>query len=215
MIDPEIDPIALQNPISSDLAVMRTSLIPGLLSAAAHNVNRQQTRVRLFETGLRFLPNESLQQTPMLALLICGLAMPEGWSAKTEPVDFYDLKGEREALLGAAEQPLTFRAMVRPGLHDGQTAEVRLGEQAVRRDGTASPQRSQAARPARPNLCCRIGSHGNCQRSIPDYQEISRFPEVRRDLALIVRSERPRPMCWIVLGPQRVRLWPRADFRRL
>ena len=70
----------MKNPISNDLAVMRTSLIPGLLSAAAHNINRQQTRVRLFETGLRFMPGESLAQTPMLGLLLCGRRMPEGLS---------------------------------------------------------------------------------------------------------------------------------------
>ena len=189
LIDPEIEPIALQNPISSDLAVMRTSLIPGLLSAAAHNVNRQQTRVRLFETGLRFLPNESLQQTPMLALLICGSRMPEGWSAKTEPVDFYDLKGELEALLGAAEQPLTFRAMVRPGLHDGQTAEVRLGEQAVGVMGRLHPNAAKQLDLPDQTFVAELDLTAIASRSIPDYQEISRFPEVRRDLALIVKSE--------------------------
>lgn len=189
LIDPEIDPIALQNPISSDLAVMRTSLIPGLLSAAAHNVNRQQTRVRLFETGLRFLPDESLQQTPMLALLMCGSRLPEGWSAKTEPVDFYDLKGEVEALLGAADQPLTFRPMVRPGLHDGQTAEVRLGEQVIGVMGRLHPNAAKQLDLPDQTFVAELELTAIADRSIPDYQEISRFPEVRRDLALIVKAE--------------------------
>ncbi len=189
LIDPEIDPIALQNPISSDLAVMRTSLIPGLLSAAAHNVNRQQTRVRLFETGLRFLPDESLQQTPMLALLMCGSRLPEGWSAKTEPVDFYDLKGEVEALLGAADQPLTFRPMVRPGLHDGQTAEVRLGEQVIGVMGRLHPNAAKQLDLPDQTFVAELDLTAIADRSIPDYQEISRFPEVRRDLALIVKAE--------------------------
>ena len=104
LIDPEVEPVALKNPISSDLAVMRTSLIPGLLSAAAHNLNRQQPRVRLFETGLRFMPGQALSQTPMLALLLCGRRMPEGWSSSAEFVDFFDMKGEIEALLQAADQ---------------------------------------------------------------------------------------------------------------
>ena len=189
LIDPEIDPIALQNPISSDLAVMRTSLIPGLLSAAAHNVNRQQTRVRLFETGLRFLPDESLQQTPMLALLMCGSRLPEGWSAKTEPVDFYDLKGEVEALLGAADQPLTFRPMVRPGLHDGQTAEVRLGEQVIGVMGRLHPNAAKQLDLPDQTFVAELDLTAIADRSIPDYQDISRFPEVRRDLALIVKAE--------------------------
>ncbi len=82
---------------------MRTSLLPGLAGAAAHNIKRQISRIRLFETGLRFLPHDNaLAQTPTLALLLCGARSPEGWSAQPSAVDFYDLKGEIEALLAAA-----------------------------------------------------------------------------------------------------------------
>jgi len=191
LIDPGIEPVALKNPISSDLAVMRTSLIPGLLSAAAHNINRQQTRVRLFETGLRFMPGESLAQTPMIGLLLCGRRMPEGWSSNAESVDFYDMKGEIEALLQAADQPLTFRPAVRPGLHDGQTAEILLGDEVVGVMGRLHPSAAKTLNLPEQTLVAELELASVVGRALPDYQEISKFPEVRRDIAVIVNRETP------------------------
>ncbi len=191
LIDPEIEPVALKNPISSDLAVMRTSLIPGLLGAAAHNINRQQTRVRLFETGLRFMPGESLAQTPMLGLLLCGRRMPEGWSSDAASVDFYDMKGEIEALLQAVDQRLTFRSAVRPGLHDGQTAEILLGDEVVGVMGRLHPSAAKTMNLPEQTLVAELALASVVGRALPDYQDISKFPEVRRDIAVIVNRETP------------------------
>ena len=191
LIDPEIEPVALKNPISSDLAVMRTSLIPGLLSAAAHNLNRQQPRVRLFETGLRFMPGQALSQTPMLALLLCGRRMPEGWSSSAESVDFFDMKGEIEALLQAADQTLTFRPAVRPGLHDGQTAEILLGEDVIGIMGRIHPRTASQMNLPEQTLVAELTLASAVSRVLPDYQDISKFPEVRRDIALLVSRDIP------------------------
>ena len=191
LIDPEIEPVALKNPISSDLAVMRTSLIPGLLGAAAHNTNRQQTRVRLFEMGLRFMPGEKLAQTPMLALLLCGRRTPESWSSNAESVDFYDMKGEIEALLQAADQALTFRAAGRPGLHDGQTAEILLGDEVVGVMGRLHPSQAKTLNLPEQTLVAELELASVVGRALPDYEEISKFPEVRRDIAVIVNRETP------------------------
>ena len=191
LIDPEIEPVALKNPISSNLAVMRTSLIPGLLGAAAHNINRQQTRVRLFETGLRFMPGESLAQTPMLGLLLCGRRMPECWSSDAASVDFYDMKGEIEALLQAVDQRLTFRSAVRPGLHDGQTAEILLGDEVVGVMGRLHPSAAKTMNLPEHTLVAELALASVVGRALPDYQDISRFPEVRRDIAVIVNRETP------------------------
>ena len=191
LIDPDVQPVALKNPISSDLAVMRTSLIPGLLGAAAHNMNRQQTRVRLFEIGLRFMPGEQLAQTPMLALLLCGRRMPEGWSSSAESVDFFDMKGEIEALLQAADQTLTFRSAVRPGLHDGQTAEVLLGDEVVGIMGRIHPLTASHMNLPEQTLVAELTLFSVIGRALPDYEEISKFPEVRRDIALLVSREIP------------------------
>ena len=191
LVDPDVEPVALKNPISGDLAVMRTSLIPGLLGAAAHNINRQQTRVRLFEAGLRFMPGEKLAQTPMLALLLCGRRTPEGWSSTAESVDFFDMKGEIEALLQATDQALTFRAAVRPGLHDGQTAEILLGDEVVGVMGRLHPGTAKELNLPEQTLVAELELASVIVRALPDYEEISKFPEVRRDIALIVNRETP------------------------
>ena len=190
LFDPDWVPVALKNPISSDLAVMRTSLLPGLAGAAAHNIKRQITRVRFFETGLRFLPEANgLMQTPTLALILCGARTPEGWSAQSESVDFYDLKGEIEALLAAAAKPVTFRSVVRAGLHDGQTAEVVLGDSVIGVMGRLHPTAASELDLPDKTFVAELDLAEVLQRAMPDYHDISRYPEVRRDLAVVLDKQ--------------------------
>ncbi|NND68552.1 MAG: phenylalanine--tRNA ligase subunit beta, partial [Halioglobus sp.] len=125
VFDPGVEPVALSNPISADMAVMRTSLLPGLVSAVLHNTNRQQPRVRLFETGLRFTPGEGgLAQVPTLAMACTGNRFDESWSVAGQPTDFYYLKGDIESLLalGRCADEFAFEAGTRDALHPGQTA---------------------------------------------------------------------------------------------
>ena len=128
LFDPACEPVALANPIASDLSVMRTTLLPGLVKTAAHNLNRQQSRVRLFETGLTFIKDgDELKQESMLAALITGTRHPEGWQGKAEPVDFFDLKGDLEAVLetGACGQKnLPLEKVNTQQCHPGQCAEI-------------------------------------------------------------------------------------------
>ena len=127
LFDPAVNPVILRNPISADMAAMRTSLIPGLASVLRHNLNRQQNRVRLFESGLRFVPSESgLKQEPMLAGLIYGSRSPESWANAAEQVDFFDLKGDVESLLALSgnEAAFSFVQDSNPALHPGQTAAI-------------------------------------------------------------------------------------------
>ena len=186
LIDPALDPVALRNPISADLAVMRTSLLPGLFGAAAHNIKRQRPRVRLFETGLRFLPGAKLEQKPTLALLMCGSRAPEGWSNRADSVDFYDMKGEVQALLAGIDEPIGFRAAVRSGLHDGQTAEVSVGEQVVGVVGRVHPTTARALDLPDQTFVAELDLAAITGRGIPDYEDISRYPEIRRDIAVVV-----------------------------
>jgi phenylalanyl-tRNA synthetase beta chain len=190
LFDPDWVPVALKNPISSDLAVMRTSLLPGLAGAAAHNIKRQITRVRFFETGLRFLPEANgLTQTPTLALILCGARTPEGWSAQSDSVDFYDLKGEIEALLAAAAEPVTFRSAIRAGLHDGQTAEVVLGDSVIGVIGRLHPTAASELDLPDKTFVAELDLAEVLQRAMPDYHDISRYPEVRRDLAVVLDKQ--------------------------
>ena len=183
--DPELSPIALKNPISADLAVMRTSLIPGLLKAIAHNASRQQSRVKLFETGLKFMPGEGSEQIPMLAIAVSGLRDLEGWSTDKTAADFFDVKGTVEGLLANLGDRLTFEASVFPGLHDGQSAAILVDGKCVGRIGAVHPSvRKVMGIPANTVVAEVLQSVVN-EVAMPAYDDISKYPETRRDLALV------------------------------
>jgi phenylalanyl-tRNA synthetase beta chain len=187
--DPDLAPVELQNPISADLAVMRTSLMPGLVRALAHNTARQQHRVRLFETGLRFLPGtDGLEQRPTLAALITGRRQPESWTESGDLVDFYDLKGDLESLLDLTAAPgrFVFRAGERTGLHPGQTAILEREGRAVGVIGTLHPQLQAKFDLAQPVYLFEVDLAVLLDAALPAFKELSRYPEVRRDLALLV-----------------------------
>src|SRR5690606_4665470 len=129
--------------ISADMAAMRSSLWPGLVSALRHNLNRQQSRVRLFESGLRFVGQlEGLKQEPMLAGVLCGSRLPEGWAHGRDAVDFYDAKADVEAVLGAAGDlgAFSFVPGEHPALHPGQTARTEREARLVGFLGAWHPQ---------------------------------------------------------------------------
>ena len=184
--DPELSPIPLKNPISADLAVMRTSLIPGLLKAIAHNASRQQSRVRLFETGLKFIPGDGdAEQTPMLALAVSGLRDTEGWSTEKAAADFFDVKGTVEGLLANLGDRLTFEASVFPGLHDGQSAAILIDGEPVGRIGAVHPSVRKAMGIPANTVVAEVLQSVVTKVAMPAYDDISKYPETRRDLALV------------------------------
>ncbi|MGI1668813.1 MAG: phenylalanine--tRNA ligase subunit beta [Neptuniibacter sp.] len=191
--DDKYEGIALANPISAEMAIMRTSIWPGLVKALQYNQNRQQGRVRMFESGQRFLPSDNgeIVQENVIAGLISGGRDPEGWNAGKEPVDFFDIKGDLEQLLalgGAAEQ-FSFESDRHVALHPGQSAAIKFGGETIGYMGALHP-----------NLVKDLGLNGSvylfeinraalCQGKVSKYTEISKFPESRRDLALIVDEQ--------------------------
>ena len=184
--DPELSPIPLKNPISADLAVMRTSLIPSLLKAIAHNASRQQSRVRLFETGLKFIPGEGdAEQIPMLALAVSGLRDTEGWSTEKAVADFFDVKGTVEGLLASLGDRLTFAASVFPGLHDGQSAAISVDDKPVGRIGAVHPSVRKAMGIPANTVVAEVLQSVVTEVAMPAYDDISKYPETRRDLALV------------------------------
>jgi phenylalanyl-tRNA synthetase beta chain len=133
LFNPGVEPLLLANPISNDMAAMRSSLWPGLVKALQHNLNRQQDRVRLFESGLRFVGQlEGLKQEPMLAGVVCGSRLPEGWAQGRDTVDFFDVKADVEAVLGFAGALDAFTFV--PGKHQHCT-RVKLRVSSVRASG--------------------------------------------------------------------------------
>ena len=191
LFDPSIAPVELRNPISADLAVMRTSLIPGLAKALAHNVKRQNTRVRLFESGARFLPGEPLVQQPMMALAITGARLQESWSNSGEKLDFFDLKGEVEQLLSGAAGEFSYRAAKRAGLHDGQTAEIVLADRVVGVLGAIHPEAAKQLDLPANTFFAEFHLDVVLSAPLPVCEDISRFPETRRDIAVVVGSSVP------------------------
>jgi len=190
LFDPESEPLALANPISSDMAVMRTSLWPGLSKAVQHNQNRQQARVRLFESGLRFVPQAGgeLLQQPMLSGIACGTRLPEGWANGSDKLDFHDVKGDVEAVLGqgGALASFIFEPAEHPALHPGQCARITRDGKLVGWLGALHPQLVNELDLQGPVFVFELSLEEVAEGRLPQFSELSRFPEVRRDIAVLV-----------------------------
>ena len=188
LFSPGVEPLLLANPISNDMAAMRASLWPGLVKSLQHNLNRQQDRVRLFESGLRFVGQlEGLKQEPMLSGVVCGSRLPEGWAQGRDVVDFFDVKADVEAVLGfaGALDSFTFVAGKHPALHPGQTARIERDGREVGYIGAIHPELSKNLGLDRPVFVFELVLAEVALGKMPKFQELSRFPEVRRDLALL------------------------------
>ncbi|MDH5433217.1 MAG: phenylalanine--tRNA ligase subunit beta [Gammaproteobacteria bacterium] len=191
LIDPKIEPLALLNPISSELEVMRTSILPGLLRAVEYNQKRQHDQVRLFETGLCFIPDDGkLTQTPMVAGVISGRRGDENWEGNNEKVDFYDLKGDLEAIfrLTSAEDEFKFVQSQRDGLHPGQTAEILRNGQSCGYIGKIHPQTQKEFDLDEAVFVFEISLKRLSKRRLPSFNSLSKYPSIRRDLAILVKE---------------------------
>lgn len=191
---PEAVAPRLANPISADLSVMRASLFPGLVRALQHNLNRQHARVRLFETGLVFNGAlDDLVQAPMVGGIACGALFEEGWSSERRDVDFFDVKGDLESLMemGGEAQAFRMEPARHSALHPGQSARLLRDGVPVGWLGTLHP----GVR-AKLDLKCdvvlfEVELDALLPRRLPSFSALSRFPEVRRDLAFIVTDTLP------------------------
>ena len=189
LVTPGQDSVALANPIASDMAVMRMSLWPGLMAILRNNLNRQQSRVRAFEVGQVFVPDtEGLVQENRIAGVICGDAQPENWASATGEVDFFDLKGVVEMLLGDVSQ-YQFATTSHPMLQPGQAARVAISGEVVGLLGKLHPAVAGQLDIAQEAFVFELDLAQIQQTAVPSYRDISKFPEVRRDLAFIVDRE--------------------------
>jgi phenylalanyl-tRNA synthetase beta chain len=202
LLDPEVAPLALANPISADLSVMRTNLWAGLVQTAVHNIKRQQPRVRLFETGLSFVPqpgkdpsnlDESLVQDPKLAMLLTGTRTEQSWSEGDENVDFFDLKGDFESLIArtGSQARYAFVPAEHPSLQPGQTARIELDGIVVGWIGALHPNLSKPLGLKQAVYLLEISLKAVRQVEVPAFKPLSKFPEMRRDLALVVTDATP------------------------
>ncbi|RYU64792.1 phenylalanine--tRNA ligase subunit beta [Aliivibrio finisterrensis] len=191
LIVPEIEPLILPFPISADMSAMRLSLWTGLINTVVHNQKRQQPRVRLFESGLRFIPEESaengMRQEMMLAGIIAGTRGEEHWDIATNTVDFFDLKGDLEAVLEltANELAYEFKAAKHPALHPGQTAAIVVGGKEVGFIGTVHPELERKFGLNGRTIMFEIEWDAINTRVIPEAASVSKFPANRRDIAIV------------------------------
>ncbi len=190
-IDANIQPVALANPISTELSVMRTSLWLGLLKAAQHNLNRQQSRIRLFETGLSFIQtDDELVQDNKIAGVVCGNLHDEHWDGEARSVDFFDVKSDIEAILATSGiDDISFEKAEHAALHPGQTARIFKQGQVIGWLGALHPQ-TQKILDIEPRVFVfELDQHAVLQSDIPVFKSLSKFPEVRRDIAILVDQE--------------------------
>jgi phenylalanyl-tRNA synthetase beta chain len=189
--DPNRTPLELTNPMSSEQSVMRTTLLPGLVQVAKNNCLRQQNSGRAFETGLVFLPQgDELEQSSMIGGVLWGNREAEGWHQKADSVDFFDAKGVVEALCQWSGQAVSFRPIEDPTLHPGQSAEVVIADQAIGRVGLVHPQ-LQAEVDVPPVFVFELHSEAIQVKTLRRHESVSKFPQVRRDLAVVVQRDVP------------------------
>lgn len=193
LLFPEQPGLPLANPISSDLSVMRTSLLPGLISTLKKNLNRQLGDVKIFESGLVFLPDgDELAQERKFAALVSGRAFVEHWTDPDRDVDFFDLKGDLELLFDKAHlDDIEFVADSIPALHPGQTASITHKGETVGWIGTLHPNLQKTLDLSQTAIAFEINQDILETEHIPGFEEISRFPAVRRDIAIQIDSDVP------------------------
>ncbi len=189
-LNPQVNPLMLANPISSDLAAMRSTLLSSLIPCVQYNLNRQQSRVRFFELGLRFdyqnaTSIQDLKQIPTLALIAVGSREPESWHAKPQPMDFFDFKGEVEEVLAAGRLKVEYARSERAWLHPGQSAEILVDGKSIGYLGRLHPSLENEL-DLSTTWVAELDQAAVLQSYVSNFTELSRFPSVRRDIALLI-----------------------------
>lgn len=195
LINPTNEPISLANPLSAEMTVMRTSLWSGLLKSLLYNLNRQQQRVRLFETGLRFLqvPDQevlsmdNISQEKMLSGVVCGPARTESWNNATQDVDFFDVKGDLQSVLRLTglEAEFSFASGEHTALHPGQTALIQRHGSTIGVLGLLDPRVQKKLGIDTAVYLFELKLSEIAPKRVPFVEKLSKYPEVRRDLAFL------------------------------
>ncbi|MEE9334070.1 MAG: phenylalanine--tRNA ligase subunit beta [Granulosicoccaceae bacterium] len=206
----DLIPLALANPISADMSVMRTTLLGGLLNVMRHNQSRQWPSMKLFETGLRFLPtneravdeldqyldashgndlqiDQTIQQQQMLAGIVVGYASPENWNTDANEFDFFDLKADLDTLFELANgNTLHYTPTDLKTLHPGQSAGLMCNGVLVGYMGRLNPEVQKTLDLSQSPVVFEVSLAALFTAKVPQLEPVSRFPSVRRDIALLV-----------------------------
>ncbi|MBE0367530.1 phenylalanine--tRNA ligase subunit beta [Pseudoalteromonas aurantia] len=195
LLHPSADALVLPHPISVEMSAMRVSLMPGLINAVVYNQNRQQSRIRLFEHGLKFIKDETAEngvaQVPVLGGVVFGNTHNEHWSVESRPADFFDVKGDVEALLALTNDTARFSFKAEPseGLHPGQSAAIHVDGVKVGFIGAVHPQLQKSLGLNSTAYVFEVEVSALETRKLPEAVIVSKFPSNRRDIAILVADD--------------------------
>jgi len=187
------DAITLLNPISSELGVMRQTLLVSLLSTLQYNLKRQQQRVRIFESGRIYRNDNGISQEPVIAACCYGNLYPEQWDIKNNTGSFFDIKGDIEALFRVIGHDLRpeYRVVRHPTLHPGRSAEIMLNNQSIGILGAVHPAILKSLDIVQEVLVFELKLAAFSKKITPIYRQLSKFPSIRRDLSIVLDSQIP------------------------
>jgi phenylalanyl-tRNA synthetase beta chain len=194
LLYPEMEGLQLPHPISSEMSTMRVSLWTGLLQSVSYNQKRQQSRVRLFESGLRFIPDNSektgVKQELVISGVVCGLVADENWDNATRSIDFFDVKADVENILNCAGvEDYRFQSANHSALHPGQCAQIFMGDTLLGTIGAIHPQFEKSLGLNGRSFVFELDVSALGLKKLPKSQEISKFPANRRDIAIVVDDD--------------------------
>ncbi len=192
VLDPDAEAIALANPISADMSVMRTQLWTGLVQTVDYNIKRQQEQLKLFEYGLKYIrQDDDIKQINVLSGAICGSQQQQQWGEPSRQVDFYDLKADVEAILAMTAMQDQFQFIVdrHPALHPGQCARIDKDGEAVGWIGMVHPQVLNKLGIKANIFVFELAWEALATVKLPSYKALSKYPSIRRDLAIVVDEQ--------------------------
>ncbi len=191
MLEPKLSGITLKNPIASNMAVMRNSLWPGLITAFGENYRRQQRRIRLFETGHVFLTKKAMRkESARIGGIVSGPLARNDWSGNSRYYDFYDIKADVEGLLtlGGCREKFSFVAANHPALHPGQTARIKRGSASIGWLGALHPGLQREMEIDQPVFLFELELESLAESRVPSFAAVSKFPATTRDLSIVIEN---------------------------
>ncbi|MCH2353098.1 MAG: phenylalanine--tRNA ligase subunit beta [Pseudomonadales bacterium] len=189
LFSPDIQALVIENPMSEEQSVMRTSLIPGLIDALVSNVARQSTSIRMFEYGQCFNGDvDHLEQGFRIGAALWGLKDPENWTQSEKNVDFFDIKGDVECLVEACGRSVRFGTSARSELHPGQSADIYVDDSVVGTVGRLNPRLQRKLNVGGDVFVFECDVEPLLLKRQRRHNEVSRYPSIRRDLALVVNQ---------------------------
>lgn len=183
-----LESIALKNPLTEEFAVMRTSLLPGMVETIKYNLRRQNDSLRMFETGHTFRQHNRIQEDDKIIAMITGKRHPENWCLDSENVDFYDCKGDLEALLNQTKKDYILEPSSHEFLHPSRQAQVEINGENIGWIGQIHPEICRRNGIKKEIYAFELYINNINQTSLPNFQTVSKYPSVRRDIALVVEN---------------------------